>query len=38
VLGAGIPWFAGSRGPVRLSDPVVHEGRGVTHLRYEVQK
>jgi len=36
VLGAGIPWFAGSNGPVRLSDPVVHEGRGVTHLRYEV--
>ena len=38
VLGAGIPWFAGSKGPVRLSDPVVREGRGVTHLRYEVQK
>jgi dihydrofolate reductase len=38
VLGAGIPWFAGSQGPVRLSDPVVREGRGVTHLRYEVQK
>ncbi len=38
VLGEGIPWFAGSKGPVRLSDPVVHEGRGVTHLRYEVQK
>jgi dihydrofolate reductase len=38
VLGAGIPWFAGSKGPVRLSDPVVHEGRGVTHLRYEVLK
>ena len=36
VLGAGIPWFAGSKGPVRLSDPVVHEGHGVTHLRYEV--
>ena len=36
VLGAGIPWFAGARGPVRLSDPVVHAGRGVTHLRYEV--
>jgi dihydrofolate reductase len=36
VLGAGIPWFAGSQGPVRLSDPVVHEGRGVTHLRYSV--
>jgi dihydrofolate reductase len=38
VLGAGIPWFAGSKGPVRLSDPVVHEARGVTHLRYEVQR
>jgi dihydrofolate reductase len=38
VLGAGVPWFAGSRGPVRLSDPVVHEGRGVTHLRYQVVK
>lgn len=36
VLGAGIPWFAGAQGPVRLSDPVVHEGRGVTHLRYTV--
>jgi dihydrofolate reductase len=36
VLGAGIPWFAGSNGPVRLSDPVVHEGHGVTHLRYQV--
>lgn len=36
VLGAGIPWFAGAQGPVRLSDPVVHEGHGVTHLRYEV--
>ena len=36
VLGAGIPWFAGAKGPVRLSDPVVHEGKGVTHLRYQV--
>lgn len=38
VLGAGIAWFAGSKGPVRLSDPVVHEAHGVTHLRYEVQR
>jgi dihydrofolate reductase len=38
VLGEGIPWFTGSRGPVRLSDPVVHEAHGVTHLRYEVQR
>ena len=36
VLGAGIPWFAGAQGPVKLSDPVVREGRGVTHLRYDV--
>ena len=36
VLGSGIPWFAGAQGPVRLSDPVISEGRGVTHLRYEV--
>ena len=36
VLGSGIPWFAGSKGPVRLSDPVVREGHGVTHLHYEV--
>ena len=38
VLGAGVPWFAGANGPARLSDPVVHEGRGVTHLRYRVLK
>jgi dihydrofolate reductase len=36
VLGAGIPWLAGTRGPVRLSDPEVTEDRGVTHLRYRV--
>lgn len=36
VLGAGIPWFAGARGPVRLSDPVVTPAAGVTHLRYAV--
>jgi dihydrofolate reductase len=36
VLGAGIPWLAGARGPVRLSDPEVTEDRGVTHLRYRV--
>jgi dihydrofolate reductase len=36
VLGAGIPWLAGTRGPVRLSDPEVREDRGVTHLRYRV--
>lgn len=38
VLGAGIPWFAGAQGPVRLSDPVIREARGVTHLRYEVRR
>ena len=38
VLGAGVPWFAGANGPVRLSDPVVHEGHGVTHLCYEVER
>ncbi|QIG45152.1 hypothetical protein G5V58_22430 [Nocardioides anomalus] len=36
VLGEGVPWFAGARGPVRLSDPVVHEAHRVTHLRYTV--
>jgi dihydrofolate reductase len=36
ILGAGIPWLAGTRGPVRLSDPEVIEDRGVTHLRYTV--
>lgn len=38
ILGAGIPWFAGSKGPVRLSDPEVFEDAGVTHLRYAVLK
>lgn len=36
ILGEGLPWFAGSRGPVRLSDPEVFEDTGVTHLRYAV--
>jgi dihydrofolate reductase len=36
VLGSGIPWFAGARGPVRLSDPEVFPDAGVTHLRYRV--
>src|SRR6266568_2424517 len=38
ILGEGIPWLAGTRGPVRLSDPEVAEDRGVTHLRYVVRK
>ncbi len=36
VLGAGIPWLAGTRRPVRLSDPEVREDEGVTHLRCRV--
>jgi dihydrofolate reductase len=36
VLGEGIPWFAGSAGPVRLSDPEIVQAPGVTHLRYAV--
>lgn len=38
ILGEGIPWLAGTRGPVRLSDPDVIEDHGVTHLRYRVRK
>jgi dihydrofolate reductase len=38
ILGEGIPWFAGAKGPVRLSDPEVTEDKGVTHLRYLVKK
>jgi dihydrofolate reductase len=38
ILGRGIPWLAGTRGPVRLCDPEVIEDRGVTHLRYVVRK
>jgi dihydrofolate reductase len=38
ILGHGIPWLAGTRGPVRLSDPEVIEDRGVTHLRYRVRR
>ena len=38
ILGEGIPRFAGAKAPVRLSDPEVIEDRGVTHLRYAVQK
>ena len=37
ILGQGIPWLAGTRGPVRLADPEVIEDRGVTHLRYAVR-
>ena len=38
ILGDGIPWLAGTRGPVRLSGPEVVEDRGVTHLRYVVRR
>ena len=38
ILGEGVPWFAGSRGPVRLSDPEVFADAGVTHLRSSVLK
>jgi dihydrofolate reductase len=37
LLGKGIPFFRDlAEHPVRLSDPEVIEGRGVTHLRYQV--
>jgi dihydrofolate reductase len=37
LLGEGIPFFANlAKAPVRLSDPEVIEGRGATHLRYQV--
>jgi dihydrofolate reductase len=37
LLGKGIPFFANlAATPVRLSDPEVVQGTGVTHLRYQV--
>ena len=38
VLGRGIPWFAGSDGPVRLEDPEIVAAEGVTHLSYRVRR
>jgi dihydrofolate reductase len=38
VLGDGIPFFAGARGPVRLGDPEVVAAPGVTHMRYRVAR
>lgn len=38
ILGAGRPYFGGVAEPVRLCDPVITPGRGVTHLLYEVQR
>jgi dihydrofolate reductase len=38
LLGKGIPFFSGLvTAPVKLSDPRVVEGAGVTHLYYEVR-
>jgi len=38
-LGRGIPFFERlSVAPVRLSDPVITPGTGVTHLAYEVRR
>jgi dihydrofolate reductase len=39
LLGGGKPFFGGlANAPVRLSDPTVVEGAGVTHLRYQVRR
>jgi dihydrofolate reductase len=39
LLGEGIPYFAGLENtPVKLGQPKVVEGKGVTHLYYEVVK
>ncbi len=39
LLGKGIPFFAGlATAPIRLSDPTVTEGKGVTHLTYRVTR
>jgi dihydrofolate reductase len=39
LLGEGIPYFAGLEGtPVKLGQPRVVEGKGVTHLQYEVER
>jgi dihydrofolate reductase len=39
LLGGGKPFFAGlANTPVRLTDPTVVQGSGVTHLRYEVRR
>jgi dihydrofolate reductase len=36
VLGAGTPFLAGVKAPVRLDTPTVVQGHGVTHLSYRV--
>ncbi|MFC0437164.1 dihydrofolate reductase family protein [Kutzneria buriramensis] len=39
VLGKGIPFFGElAKSPVRLSDPTIVQGEGVTHLTYRVQR
>jgi dihydrofolate reductase len=39
LLGEGIPYFARlEETPVKLGQPKVVEGKGVTHLRYEVER
>jgi dihydrofolate reductase len=39
LLGKGIPFFAGlATAPIRLGDPTVVEGKGVTHLTYRVRR
>ena len=39
LIGHGIPYFAGLEGtPVKLGQPMVVEGKGVTHLYYEVER
>ena len=39
LLGGGRPFFeAWSGGPVALDDPEVRVGRGVTHLRYRIER
>jgi dihydrofolate reductase len=39
LLGEGVPYFAGLEdAPVKLGQPQVVEGKGVTHLFYEVER
>jgi dihydrofolate reductase len=38
ILGTGIPFLAGSLGPVRLEDPEVTEAEGVTQVSYSVRR
>jgi dihydrofolate reductase len=39
LIGEGVPYFAGLEGtPVKLGQPKVVDGKGVTHLHYEVER